>query len=52
MTGRLEAGEQEAIQALNVSAIIEKPFTPQTILAALRQGGAGATRVRQDYDLS
>jgi len=36
MTGRLEADEQEQIEALNVAAIIEKPFTPRTILAALR----------------
>jgi PAS domain S-box-containing protein len=36
MTGRLEANEREQIEALNVAAIIEKPFTPNTILAALR----------------
>ena len=36
MTGRLEAGEQEQIQAQNVAAIVEKPFSSETILAALR----------------
>jgi PAS domain S-box-containing protein len=36
MTGRLEGGEHEKIQAQSVSAIVEKPFTAQTILAALR----------------
>jgi CheY-like chemotaxis protein len=36
MTGRLEAGEQEQIQAQNIAAIVEKPFSSETILAALR----------------
>lgn len=36
MTGRLEADEQEQIQAQNVAAIIEKPFSRKAILAALR----------------
>jgi len=36
VSGRIEAGEQERLQSLNVSAIVEKPFTPQAILAALR----------------
>jgi len=36
MTGRLEAGEKEQIQALKVAGLVEKPFSPQTLVAALR----------------
>jgi PAS domain S-box-containing protein len=36
MTGRMEAGEREQIQAQNIAGIIEKPFSTKTILAALR----------------
>jgi len=36
MTGRLDAGEHEQIKAQNITAIVEKPFTAQTILGALR----------------
>jgi PAS domain S-box-containing protein len=35
-TGRLEPGEREQLIALKVSAIVEKPFSPKNILAALR----------------
>jgi CheY-like chemotaxis protein len=36
MTGRLEGFERERIEAQNVTAIVEKPFTAQAILRALR----------------
>jgi PAS domain S-box-containing protein len=35
ITGRLEAGEREQILAQNITAIVEKPFSPASILAAL-----------------
>jgi two-component system cell cycle sensor histidine kinase/response regulator CckA len=35
MTGRLEPGEHEQLLAQNVTAIVEKPFSPKAILAAL-----------------
>jgi PAS domain S-box-containing protein len=36
MTGRLDAGERKQLEALNIAAIIEKPFSQQTLLDALR----------------
>jgi PAS domain S-box-containing protein len=38
MTGRLEAGEREELEGARVERIIEKPFSRQMILAALRDG--------------
>jgi PAS domain S-box-containing protein len=35
MTGRLEAGEREQLVAQNITAIVEKPFSPKAILTAL-----------------
>ena len=46
MTGRLEPGEQEQIQAQNVAAIIEKPFSPKEMLASLRQAAPRGARYR------
>ncbi len=36
MTGRLETGEKEELKTHHISAIIEKPFSPPTLFAALR----------------
>jgi|GEM_PF-525164 len=36
MTGRLETDEHEELQAQNITTILEKPFSPQALLAALR----------------
>jgi PAS domain S-box-containing protein len=46
MTGRLESGEQEQIQAMNVAAIIEKPFSPKDVLASLRQSSPRGAQYR------